>query len=69
MKRKRTIRICSREWKLVVNHEGDGASFKTYCKNGDGLIAIGTKGQTNRTILELLTHEVMEGILSHDCMR
>ena len=46
-----------------------GANFSTCTKNGAGCIVIGTKGQCRRAAIEMLTHEVMEGILTHDNRR
>lgn len=68
--KRKTIRICSREWTLRADKkERGGASFNTYGKSGAGNIVIGTKGQCRRHTIEALTHEVMEGILTHDYRR
>ena len=71
MKSKRkTIRICSREWTLRANKkERGGACLNTYGISGAGNITIGTKGQCRRSIIEGLAHEVTEGILTHDNQR
>lgn len=68
-RRKRTIRICSREWDLRTGRDSGGAHFSTYDKDGLGRITVGTRGQDNRYILEMIMHEVVEGILSYDHRR
>ena len=66
----KTIRICSREWTLRADKKmAGGANFKTFAKNGAGRMVLGTKGQCRRAVIELLTHEVLEGILTHDNRR
>lgn len=68
--KRKTIRICSREWTLRANKKkSGGAIFNTYGKSGAGNIIVGTKGQCRRHIIESLTHEIMEGILTHDYYR
>jgi len=71
MKTKRkTIRICSREWTLRADKkEAGGAHLSTYGRSGAGEITVGTKGQCRRSIIEALIHEVIEGILTHDNRR
>ena len=71
MKAKRkTIRICSREWTLRADKKTKGgARFSAYGQSGSGYIVIGTKGQGRRSIIEVLTHEVIEGILTQDHRR
>ena len=68
--KRKTIRICSREWTLRANRGGlVGGRLTTYGRSGAGEIVIGTKGQCRRYIIEVLAHEAMEGILIHDNRR
>ena len=70
MKRKRTIRICSSEWKFEAKTEKVGTgSFCLDHGSGPSRIRIGTKGRTKRDILETVLHEVMESILVVDGKR
>lgn len=69
MTKRKTIRICSREWTLRANKDKGGASFVTYGSSGAGHIIVGTKGQCRRHIIESLTHEIIEGILTQDYRR
>ncbi|MBE3137680.1 MAG: hypothetical protein IMZ43_09885 [Thermoplasmata archaeon] len=68
--KRKTIRICSREWTLRADkRERGGARLQTFGLNGAGNITIGTRGQCRRSIIEGLAHEVVEGILTHDGQR
>lgn len=72
MKRKKTIRICSREWDFVRMHgkKMDGllnGSF-SYDPTG-GIIEIDTGRRCNREILRTTIHEILESILTVDSCR
>jgi hypothetical protein len=65
VKRKRTIRICSQEWKLQKDcRKHGGGSFVTDGGRGTGVMVIGTKGQDNQYILKVMIHEILESILT-----
>jgi len=72
----RSIKICSRDFKLTFNSNHSGARFAC-CgierngkkKDGRGEIEIGTKQNDLRDCAERVVHEVMEAIFVEDDKR
>lgn len=70
MKRKKTIRICSREWNLEAKTEKVGTgSFCIDHGKGSSYIRVATKDRANMDILQTLIHEIIESILTSDGRR
>lgn len=63
------IMINSREWNLVGVNKECGGWFRCSDESGVGYIRIGVKKATRRAILEVLVHEIIEGILADDGIR
>ena len=67
--KKRTIRICGREWKFILDPKTPGGLYKTYGNTGQGELHLGTKWDEGDWPMALLLHEIMEAICTVDNKR
>lgn len=67
--KKRTIRICGREWRFILDPKIPGGHYKTYGNTGQGEMTLGTKWDKGDWPMALLVHEIFEAICTVDNKR